>query len=486
MGKALERALWRMYAPHKVKLAVSGCPRNCAESGIKDVGVIGVDSGWEIYVAGNGGIKTEVAQFLVKVKTSRRGARVRGRVPAALSRGGLVSRAHRALRRARRPRLRQEARSSTTREGRRALWERLQFALDGEPDPWHEPERAQHRSRASSTPLGAGMSAQPSRRVDARGARSRRRPSCAVCRARRHPGARRARAGERPAHADGDIARVPHRRRSRVRPARPLSRTRAARCRRASCSAIASRARCTTGRSSSRAAARSRPTRAARATFRGARRRRHRCTSRRATRALTAAWRRARPARTAASAAASSSSTTAHAITGVRGDPDHPANRGAAVHQGPHAAPDRRARGAGVARARIRSCARRRARRSSARHGTRRSTTLADRFAACIREHGPDSVAFYISGQLLTEDYYVFNKLAKGLDRHQQRRHQLAAVHVERGRRLQGDARRRRAAGVLRRHRSRATACSSPARTRRGRIRSCSAASKRRRRAIPR
>jgi nitrite reductase (NADH) large subunit len=51
MGKDLERALWRMYAPHKVKLAVSGCPRNCAEAGIKDVGVIGVDSGWEIYVA---------------------------------------------------------------------------------------------------------------------------------------------------------------------------------------------------------------------------------------------------------------------------------------------------------------------------------------------------------------------------------------------------------------------------------------------------
>ncbi|HET7728394.1 MAG TPA: molybdopterin-dependent oxidoreductase, partial [Usitatibacter sp.] len=40
---------------------------------------------------------------------------------------------------------------------------------------------------------------------------------------------------------------------------------------------------------------------------------------------------------------------------------------------------------------------------------------VAARFAACIREHGPDSVAFYVSGQLLTEDYYVFNKLAKGL-----------------------------------------------------------------------
>ena len=111
MGKELERALWRMYAPHKVKLAVSGCPRNCAESGIKDVGVIGVDSGWEIYVAGNGGIKTEVAQFLCKVKTARRGARVRRRLPAALSRGGLVPRAHRALRRARGPRPREEARA---------------------------------------------------------------------------------------------------------------------------------------------------------------------------------------------------------------------------------------------------------------------------------------------------------------------------------------------------------------------------------------
>jgi len=69
MGKDLERTLWRMYAPHKVKLAVSGCPRNCAEAGIKDVGVIGVDSGWEIHVGGNGGIKTEVAQFFCKVRT---------------------------------------------------------------------------------------------------------------------------------------------------------------------------------------------------------------------------------------------------------------------------------------------------------------------------------------------------------------------------------------------------------------------------------
>jgi len=78
MGRNLEHALWRMVAPHKVKLAVSGCPRNCAESSIKDVGVIGVDSGWEIYVAGNGGTKTEVAQFFPKVKTAEEVLEVSG------------------------------------------------------------------------------------------------------------------------------------------------------------------------------------------------------------------------------------------------------------------------------------------------------------------------------------------------------------------------------------------------------------------------
>ena len=70
MGIDLERALFGMWSPHKVKLAVSGCPRNCAESGIKDVGIIGVDSGWELYVGGNGGIKTEAGEFFAKVRTA--------------------------------------------------------------------------------------------------------------------------------------------------------------------------------------------------------------------------------------------------------------------------------------------------------------------------------------------------------------------------------------------------------------------------------
>jgi len=69
MGVALERMTWGSWHPHKVKLAVSGCPRNCAESTIKDFGVIAVEGGWELHVGGNGGIKLRGTDFLCKVTT---------------------------------------------------------------------------------------------------------------------------------------------------------------------------------------------------------------------------------------------------------------------------------------------------------------------------------------------------------------------------------------------------------------------------------
>jgi nitrite reductase (NADH) large subunit len=141
MGKALERALWRMYAPHKVKLAVSACPRNCAESGIKDVGVIGVDSGWEIYVAGNGGIKTEVAQFLVKVKTAGEVLEYAGAfLQLYREEGWYLERTVHYVARVGLDHVKKRVLDDA--EGRRALHERLQFALDGEPDPWHEIAKA--------------------------------------------------------------------------------------------------------------------------------------------------------------------------------------------------------------------------------------------------------------------------------------------------------------------------------------------------------
>jgi nitrite reductase (NADH) large subunit len=137
MGKDLERAMWRMYAPHKVKFAVSGCPRNCAESGIKDVGIIGVDSGWEMYVGGNGGIKTEVAHFFVKLKTAAEVLEYTGAFCQLYrEEGWYLERTVHFISRVGLDYVKQKILEDN--EGRKSLWERLQFSLDGEPDPWFE------------------------------------------------------------------------------------------------------------------------------------------------------------------------------------------------------------------------------------------------------------------------------------------------------------------------------------------------------------
>jgi len=141
LGMDLERAMWRMYAPHKVKFAVSGCPRNCAESGIKDVGIIGVDSGWEMYIAGNGGIKTEVAHFLVKLKTAEEVMEYTGAFCQLYrEEGWYLERTVHYVNRVGLDYVKKRILDDA--EGRKALWERLQFALDGEPDPWFEFDKA--------------------------------------------------------------------------------------------------------------------------------------------------------------------------------------------------------------------------------------------------------------------------------------------------------------------------------------------------------
>jgi nitrite reductase (NADH) large subunit len=146
MGKDLERAMWRMYAPHKVKFAVSGCPRNCAEAGIKDVGIIGVDSGWEMYVAGNGGIKTEVAHFFVKLKTPEEVLEYTGAFCQLYrEEGWYLERTVHYVNRVGLDYVKKKILDDA--QGRKTLWARLQFSLDGEPDPWFEFEKAQVDTR---------------------------------------------------------------------------------------------------------------------------------------------------------------------------------------------------------------------------------------------------------------------------------------------------------------------------------------------------
>ena len=71
LGIKLERRLWGSWTPHKVKLAVSGCPRNCAEATCKDVGIICVDSGYEVSVAGAAGMDVKETEPLAKVATEQ-------------------------------------------------------------------------------------------------------------------------------------------------------------------------------------------------------------------------------------------------------------------------------------------------------------------------------------------------------------------------------------------------------------------------------
>jgi nitrite reductase (NADH) large subunit len=162
MGKDLERAMWRMYAPHKVKFAVSGCPRNCAEAGIKDVGIIGVDSGWEMYVAGNGGIKTEVAHFLVKLKTADEVLEYTGAFCQLYrEEGWYLERTVHYVSRVGLDHVKKKILDDAS--GRKALWERLQFSLDGEPDPWFDFDRAQVDLRQFQPlqPMSPSTSPQP-------------------------------------------------------------------------------------------------------------------------------------------------------------------------------------------------------------------------------------------------------------------------------------------------------------------------------------
>jgi nitrite reductase (NADH) large subunit len=70
IGIDLEKMTWGSWTPHKFKMAASGCPRNCAEATIKDFGVVCVDSGYELHVGGNGGVKVRATDLLCHVETT--------------------------------------------------------------------------------------------------------------------------------------------------------------------------------------------------------------------------------------------------------------------------------------------------------------------------------------------------------------------------------------------------------------------------------
>ncbi|MEK7314004.1 MAG: nitrite reductase large subunit, partial [Deltaproteobacteria bacterium] len=70
LGVEIEKRFEGLTAPAKIKIGVSGCPRNCAEFSIKDVGILGIQGNYEIYVGGCGGIKLKSAELLASVTST--------------------------------------------------------------------------------------------------------------------------------------------------------------------------------------------------------------------------------------------------------------------------------------------------------------------------------------------------------------------------------------------------------------------------------
>lgn len=76
VGIDLESAMEGLHTPHKVKAAVTGCPRNCSEAYVKDIGLVAVEGGWEVYVGGAAGASVRKGDLLASVETEEEATRI--------------------------------------------------------------------------------------------------------------------------------------------------------------------------------------------------------------------------------------------------------------------------------------------------------------------------------------------------------------------------------------------------------------------------
>ena len=66
LGLALDKKYHGMEMPGKMKIGVSGCPNQCAETSFKDIGLVGTPKGWRVYVGGNGGANPRIGEILAQ------------------------------------------------------------------------------------------------------------------------------------------------------------------------------------------------------------------------------------------------------------------------------------------------------------------------------------------------------------------------------------------------------------------------------------
>ena len=138
LGVKLEKFMWGSWTPAKVKMAVSGCPRNCAEATCKDVGVICVESGYDIHFAGAAGLDIKGTDVLGHVETEADAIEV----IAALTQlyreqGRYLERIYKWAKRVGHDTIRKQIMIDT--ERRKALYDRFVFSQSfSQVDPWAE------------------------------------------------------------------------------------------------------------------------------------------------------------------------------------------------------------------------------------------------------------------------------------------------------------------------------------------------------------
>src|SRR5215510_2347006 len=138
LGIKVEKFLWGSWTPAKVKLAVSGCPRNCAEATCKDIGVICVESGYDIHFAGAAGLDIKGTELLGHVATEDETIEVIAAL-AQLYReqGRYLERIYKWAKRVSLETIRQQIMEDG--ERRHALYERFVFSQTfAQNDPWAE------------------------------------------------------------------------------------------------------------------------------------------------------------------------------------------------------------------------------------------------------------------------------------------------------------------------------------------------------------
>ncbi len=138
LGIKLEKFLWGSWTPAKLKLAVSGCPRNCAEATCKDIGVICVDSGYDIHFGGAAGLDIKGTDVLGHVETEAEAIEVIGALTQLYrEQGRYLERIYKWAKRVGHETIRKQ--TLDDKERRLALYERFVYSQKfAQKDPWAE------------------------------------------------------------------------------------------------------------------------------------------------------------------------------------------------------------------------------------------------------------------------------------------------------------------------------------------------------------